>query len=191
MGSRTPTNIPNPAAYWNVNIPPSDQTIDCPPYLSQDAISSKDQEILATPDSEYHVLTWPEVQKYIHTNRLDLFQRTPSDLRRYMAYNYATKQKYGSIMTYVLEHKLKWSVPVMQHGAKGEYFKHTGDWSVKWNDWPYGIDERITHLVVWTKFDLDEDPTNPLGDLSTECRTVVNEFVQETFASAVGQDNVS
>ena len=42
------------------------------------------------------------------TNRIDLFQRVPSDLRRYLAYNWNLKKDYGSIMNFVLQKRLKW-----------------------------------------------------------------------------------
>ena len=31
---------------------------------------------------------------------------------------------------------------------------------ILYNDWPYGLVDGIVHLVVWTKFDLEDDPAN-------------------------------
>ncbi|KAM7209113.1 Protein of unknown function (DUF3605) domain containing protein [Naviculisporaceae sp. PSN 640] len=50
------------------------------------------------------------------------------------------------------------------------------------NDWPYGLDERIVHLVVWTKFPLEDDPLT--GDLKPTVRKQIDDFVKRTFTSS-------
>lgn len=57
------------------------------------------------------------------------------------------------------------------------------------NDWPYGIDPKIVHLVVWVKFDLAEDPGT--GDLTPEAREQINHFVNTTFRDIKNPDHVS
>ena len=99
---------------------------------------------MSSPDAEYKILTWSEVQQIIADNRLDLFQRVPSDLRRYLEYNHGLKEEYGSVMEFVLKKRLRWTEPV---GAEGRPFEKESDLKILWNDWPYGIDERIVHLV--------------------------------------------
>ena len=74
--------------------------------------------------------------------------------------------------------------------ADGEPFEKDSDLSIKRNDWPYGIDERISHLVVWTKFPLEEDPTTG-GDLSDRQRKQIDDYVEKTFRVQCGSDNVS
>ena len=64
-----------------------------------------------------------------------------------------------------------------------------GDIKILYNDWPYGIDERIIHLVVWTKFDLPDDPNT--RELTREMRREIDEYVNKTFCHAVPKENVS
>lgn len=180
MGSNEPGSLP----YWQVNVPSDQRPTSCPPYLQN--LTDKDIEILSTPDSQYHVLTWPEVRTIIANNRLDLFQRVPSDLRRYIAYNWKVKQEYGSVMHFVVSQKLGWQHPVKAEAAP---FKSPNDISIKWNDWPYGIDEKIVHLVVWTKFDLEEDPIT--GDLTDAARKEIDDYVKETFCKKIKEEDVS
>jgi hypothetical protein len=180
MGSNETNLLP----YWLVNVPVNERPDSCPAYLQN--LSKKDIEIISTPDSQYHVLTWPEVREIIAANRLDLFQRVPSELRRYLAYNWEIKQQYGSVMQFVLSKKLGWQHPVK---AEGPPFKSATDLKVKWNDWPYGIDEKIVHLVVWTKFDLEEDPVT--GDLTDTARKEINDYVKRKFSNKVKEENVS
>lgn len=42
-------------------------------------------------------------------NRIDLFQRKPSELRKYRAYTYKLAQEYGSVMEFVLKERLQWN----------------------------------------------------------------------------------
>ena len=42
------------------------------------------------------------------TNRIDRFQRVPSDLRKYLAYTAQIKLDYGSVMRFVVKERLGW-----------------------------------------------------------------------------------
>jgi hypothetical protein len=179
MGSTDP-----PLPYWQVNVPTELRTEQCPDFLQN--LNLKDLSIISTPDAAYHFLSWPEVQKIIASNRIDLFQRVPSDLRRYFDYNFQLKKRYGSVMQFVLEKRLGWKEPIV---AEGKPFKEENDVKILWNDWPYGIDERIVHLVVWTKFELEDDPAT--DDLTDEARKEIDGYVDEVFGKRVGKENVS
>lgn len=180
MGSISPTKLP----YWQINVPEPLRSPECPAFLA--TLNRKDMGIISTPDGEYHVLTWPEVQQIIARNRIDLFQRLPSELRRYLAYNWGLKQQYGSVMEFVLQKRLGWTLPIV---SEGKPFEKEADVKILWNDWPYGIDERIVHLVVWTKFDLADDPET--DDLTAEARKEIDGYVDEVFGKRVGRENVS
>ena len=63
------------------------------------------------------------------------------------------------------------------------------DIKILYNDWPYGIDKKIIHLVVWTKFDLEEDPVT--GDLTLKARKEISDYVNIIFCKRVPFDRVS
>ena len=170
--------------YWQVNVPSSHREKECPPFLQN--LNAKDIGILSTSNSQYHIITWPEVRRIIAANRLDLFERIPSELRRYLSYIYQLRQQYGSVMQFVLEKRLGWTVPI---APEGRPFEKEADLKVLWNDWPYGIDEKIVHLVVWTKFELEDDPRT--DDLTERARMEIDGFVDECFGKRCGRDNVS
>lgn len=44
----------------------------------------------------------------IDTNRIDLFQRVPSELRRYLEFMAQIKAEYSSIMRFVIKERLRW-----------------------------------------------------------------------------------
>ena len=171
--------------YWQTNIPISQRTETCPPYLAN--LNPKDISILSTPDASYHILSWPEVRAIIAANRLDVFQRMPSELRRYLHYIFNLKRDYSSVMNFVLSQRLHWTEPVEAVGSRP--FEEEADVKVLCNDWPYGIDGRIVHLVVWTKFVLEDDEAT--GDLTEEARGLIEGFVGKRFRDRVGRENVS
>ena len=63
------------------------------------------------------------------------------------------------------------------------YLPVAEDIKILYNDWPYGIDADIVHLVVWTKFELDDDPDTGLS--TAESQKQIHDYVQRTFASKV------
>ncbi|KAF7543508.1 hypothetical protein G7Z17_g10683 [Cylindrodendrum hubeiense] len=169
--------------YWQVNVTESERQVDCPDFLLD--LSDKDFGIISTPDSDYHILNWDEVRRIVRANLLDQFQRVPSELRRYKAYTFNLARTYGNVASFILNQRLQWSAPVQ---ARGRPFEFGDDFKILINDWPYGIDPRIVHLVVWTKFDLEEDPTT--GDLVDESRKEIDDFVTKTFRSHVSDDKI-
>lgn len=169
---------PDELPYWQVNIPSEDRQEKCPEFLRD--ISDKDMRIIGTPDDEYRVQTWPQVVDIIRTGRLADFQRWPSELRRYRQYTWDLKRAHGSVMNFMLRERLGWSEPAVPQGSK--LFECQEDFKILMNDWPYGLDKRIVHLVVWTKFDLPDD---------RETEAEIQAFVNKTFSASVSQDKVS
>ena len=53
------------------------------------------------------------------------------------------------------------------------------DYTILRNDWPYGVDSHIVHLVVWAKFTLPCTPAT--DDLTPATRAAVDAFVRRTF----------
>lgn len=45
---------------------------------------------------------------YAGTNRIDAFQRLPSDLRKYLEFTARIKLKYGSVVRFVVKERLRW-----------------------------------------------------------------------------------
>lgn len=62
------------------------------------------------------------------------------------------------------------------------------DLKILCNDWPYGIDPRIVHLVVWVKFDFAEDPST--GDLTPTARKQIDDYVTATFRKGENPNHV-
>ncbi|KAF2841037.1 hypothetical protein M501DRAFT_951753 [Patellaria atrata CBS 101060] len=168
--------------FWKVNLPRDKWPPSCPDFLLD--VSEKDRRIIGTLDEEYHRTTWEEVKELIRTNRIDLFQRLPSDLRNYRKYMHKLKQDYGSVMNFVITQRLDWvdMVPI------GKEFEKNEDIKILYNDWPYGVDPEIVHLVIWTKFELEDDPNT--DDLTPKARKKIDEFVRRKFCQRVDPEHV-
>lgn len=167
-----------PLPYWQVNVPPEEREEECPEALRN--LSDKDMGIIGTRDEDYRVQAWDEVVDIIRTSRLADFRRWPTDLRRYRQYIWWLQNQYGSVMNFMLKERLQWSEPIVPQSTKP--FECEDDFKILMNDWPYGLDKRIIHLVVWTKFDLND---------TAEAEAEIEQFVQKTFSTGVKRDKVS
>lgn len=65
----------------------------------------------------------------------------------------------------------------------------TEDIKTLYNDWPYGVEEGIIHLVVWVKFELEDDPAT--DDLTPRARKEIDDYVKKTFCSRMPPEQVS
>ncbi|KAI9753419.1 MAG: hypothetical protein M1815_006212 [Lichina confinis] len=180
----------SPLPYWLVNVSGEEERPDarpeaCPEFLLN--LNERDKAILSTRDVDYKKHTWDEVVELAKINRPDLYHRVPSDLRKYLAYNWKLKQEYGSVMNFILQERLHWTAPVRPRGAvpfaEAEtplaWTHRSDDVKILVNDWPYGVDDKIVHLLVWTKFELEEDAAT--GDLTLQTRTLIDDYVRRTF----------
>lgn len=133
-------------------------------------------------DEDYRVQTWPEVVSIVRENRLGDFRRYPTELRRYREFVWKVQRDWGSVMVYLLSERIGWAAPSSRQNRSDRLFACPDDYKILYNDWPYGIDRRIVHLVVWTKFELGDDD---------ETEAEIERFVERTFCAEVARDQVS
>ncbi|PYH49155.1 GIG1 family protein [Aspergillus saccharolyticus JOP 1030-1] len=173
-------------------------TIDANPPENPPAfnLTDVDRQVLAQTDDEFILHDWEDLKSIIARNDLALLKRKPSELRRYLAWSHATKQKYGSITNYICQERLHWSLPDTHHDKtvvppittdSGPVFPYNNptpfadpaDYKILRNDWPYGLAPGITHLVVWLRTPVAVNEAD--GDLTPESRALVEGFVLRTF----------
>ncbi|KAF4555735.1 Hypothetical protein D9617_2g056980 [Elsinoe fawcettii] len=155
-------------------------------------LTAIDRELLAMKDEDFHRITWDDLRHIILvSNALEELKRLPSDLRRYVAWSASIKAQYGSITSYVIQERLHWT-PVNPADAIPSFmyynstpFADTRDYQILLNDWPYGLVDGITHIVVWTKALIDVDDVN--GDVTPESRKLIEDFVDRTFSKRLDQ----
>ncbi|EAS33454.1 uncharacterized protein CIMG_04478 [Coccidioides immitis RS] len=172
-----------PLPYWLVNVSPEQWPSECPEFLRN--LPEKSIKILSTPDSEYVRQDWQLVKQITATNQIHLFHRVPSHLRKYLEYMAKIKATYGSVLDFIIKERLRWD-DLKPKSLRP--FEHSDDYKVLYNDWPYGVEEDIVHLVVWTKFELEDDPAT--DDLTPQARREIDDFVGRVFRSKVPSQQV-
>lgn len=173
-----PANDPNP----NPNPNPNQNTaVEESPFPLTDV----DKWVLSQTDEEFKCHSWDELRDLIQNNDLAVLKRKPSDLRRYMKWTAETKASYGSMTNYLLAHRLPkaWGAPPFTP-ISDVPFTEPADYCVLLNDWPYGFEPGITHIVVWTRTAIATDDDK--GDMTPESRKVVGDFVKWYFVDRLG-----
>ncbi|QUC22249.1 uncharacterized protein UV8b_06490 [Ustilaginoidea virens] len=149
-------------------------------------LTDADKWVLSQTDQEFKRHDWEELRQVVETNNLSVLKRRPSDLRRYMAWAAETKARYGSMTQYLLCNRLpkSWGQPPFTPESRVP-FEKPSDYAVLLNDWPYGLEPDIAHLVVWTRTPIPTDGDK--GDMTPASRALVGDFVQRYFVEALGQ----
>lgn len=115
-----------------------------------------------------------------------MLKRVPSDLKRYIKWTAETKAQYGSMTQYLLANRLpkSWGQPPFSPESDVPFDKES-DYKVLLNDWPYGLESNITHIVVWTRTFIATDDDK--GDMTPESRALVKAFVKRYFIDSLGE----
>lgn len=111
-------------------------------------------------------------------------RRSPQDLRNYILWYSGVERQYGSIVEFVRQERLKWEWPIVATDAA--LFNHPDDFKIIRNDWPYGLAEGITHLVIWSKVSIAIDPDTSLP--TAEATATIVSFLRRNFDKAFGSD---
>lgn len=103
-----------------------------------------------------------------------------------MEWTTQTKREFGSITNFILAHRLPklWGEPPFTPISTVP-FENPADYRILHNDWPYGVDKNITHIVVWSRTLIETEPTR--GDMTPASRQTIQEFVDRTFVAPLGE----
>ncbi|TWU73554.1 hypothetical protein ED733_004001 [Metarhizium rileyi] len=149
-------------------------------------LTDVDRWVLSQTDEKFKKHDWEDLKRVIETNNLSVLKRVPSDLKRYIKWTAETKAKYGSMTQYLLANRLpkSWGQPPFTPESHVPFDKES-DYKVLLNDWPYGLESNITHIVVWTRALIATD--NDKGDMTADSRALVEAFVKRYFVDSLGQ----
>jgi hypothetical protein len=175
---------------WEANPDPNALPFprDNPPF----ALTAIDWHQLSLRDSDFTPHSWSNLQHLISTGQLDELKRWPSALKAYLAWTAHVKQKYGSVMTYLLQQRLFWTPLADDTGTlrfdvrSATHFADSEDYKILRNDWTYAFEPGIRHIVVWLKQRL---PVDAEGALNDEGQRLVMDFVQQEFRCKAGEED--
>ena len=84
------------------------------------------------------------------------------------------------MVNYVSQERLHWGPTASGVPPRNPVnFADEADYKILLNDWPYGCDGGIYHLVVWMKTKLPVNPKD--GSLVEESRQIIEKFVDRVF----------
>lgn len=137
------------------------------------------------------IITWAVPLTEIAEHNLSILKRWPSDLKRYIRWSIDTRAAYGSVPNFVRIERLKWDILPTSTVTTGPQFAFNNvvpfadpnDYKILVNDWPYGYEPGIKHIIVWLKTRLETEPTK--GDMTPKSRQQVETFIQNTFVDRV------
>ncbi|KAK7207043.1 hypothetical protein BZA70DRAFT_286422 [Myxozyma melibiosi] len=133
------------------------------------------------PDSDFVRYSWDRLKEIIGSNQLSLLGRVPSDLRKYILWKAQTIEKYGKVSNFILQERLHWGPGEELAAPSGSsLFECRSDYKILMNDFPYGFEKGIVHVVVWTKLAIPKLDT-AVADLTPAARAAIEEFVDKTF----------
>lgn len=118
-----------------------------PPNVAVDSSSSS----LVAPTAHYdedEVFTWEQVYYYVSNNQIKNIHRNKQVQTVYNQWMKDTLAKYGTIENYLLSTKL--------------HFKPITDTTrppviILPNDFPYSVEEGISHILLWSQIPLSRD----------------------------------
>lgn len=127
-------------------------------------------------------------------NQLEELKRLPSDLHKYLRWSFNTKKAYGSITNFVVQERLAWTPkdpdqPVSAHSFTHHSsvpFEDRRDYAILLNDWPYGFESDIKHILVWTRTPIAVDDDR--GDVTPESKRIIEDFVERQFVSTLAKE---
>jgi hypothetical protein len=162
-----------------------------PPFV----LTEIDRQVLATRDEDFHLVTWPELREIIETNQLETLKRKPSDLKRYLHWAHKIRKQYGGLVPFVIQERLRWTPQPSSADGRVKFqhnssipFADPRDYAILPNDWPYGFEPGITHLLVWSKTPIPTDlEEGGKGDLIEESRRVIEKFVECVFVGQLAE----
>ncbi|KAF1941791.1 hypothetical protein EJ02DRAFT_403694 [Clathrospora elynae] len=175
-------------AQWQSNPDPTALPFprDNPPF----PLTAIDWAQLSLADADFTPHSWSNLHTLISSNRLEELKRWPSSLKAYLAWTAHVKQKFGSVMAYLLTQRLFWEPIEDETGALRFHvrnvvpFADTSDFRILKNDWGYAFEPGVRHVVVWLKQRL---PVDERGALSRDGRRMVEEFVGKEFRVKAGE----
>lgn len=162
--------------------PPPPQRLKDPP-LHRETLKSR--HLFIQEDIMNSTLTVPFRSA---TYDLSAFKRYPTQLRRYLAWSRQIKARYGGIVDFVCQERLRWvPSPLGQQQITPLNpipFANPADYRILRNDWPYATSPDISHLVVWLKTPFKVDDA---GHVLPESRKMIQKFVEENFVGKLAE----
>ncbi|CAN6646925.1 hypothetical protein TRVA0_022S00606 [Trichomonascus vanleenenianus] len=147
----------------------------------------RDRRIIELGDGNFVPFTWADLQQIISSMDLAKLSRRPSDLKYYLECKHRYRLEYGGVLPYIVLEKLRWASSSTEIDtimpANEECLEEESDVKILFNDFPYGVEPHIKHMVVWSKSPI---PADEEGKLTPEAFDKIDSYVKRTFIDNLG-----
>ncbi|KAH8108659.1 hypothetical protein DFH11DRAFT_1731670 [Phellopilus nigrolimitatus] len=154
--------------------------------------------------------TWTQLKLFINFGDLGLLKRDKMLQARYEKWTEGIKAEYGSMVNYLLDHRLQWGKPdrlslltselddvspaytpyeETLQSKPADYF--TADTSpnlisIIQNDWPYSVPLEVEHSLIWTKIPILPSPSLIMPHIAA----TLSYETQEKVTARLNQDGL-
>jgi hypothetical protein len=125
-------------------------------------------------------------------NKLGDLYRNRETTDRYHEFKKQCAENNVSVVQYIIKNRLMWTTDgnINIAPTSTRLFASEDDLCFIPNDFPYNFEPCVTHLVLWSKRVIPNDPESSIGDVSDGVRRVIYEYVHRNFVQHLGEDNV-
>jgi hypothetical protein len=93
-----------------------------------------------------------------------------------------------------VQERLAWTPKVVEQPVTAHSFTHHSsvpfadirDYATLLNDWPYGFEPGIKHILVWSRTPIAVDDSR--GDVTVDSKRIIEEFVERRFVRALAEE---
>jgi hypothetical protein len=107
-------------------------------------------------------------------------------LKYYLQCKRRFEVEYGGVLPYIIKERLQWK-PAKDGTIQPidpDFLGNKLDIKILCNDFPYGVEEGIIHVVVWSKAKIPI--ASPDGDITDESRQQIDVYIKKTFEEYLG-----
>ena len=143
-------------------------------------------------------LTWSQITHLVKTYQLERLGRSQSQLKSYHDFKEQMAQQGICLTTNLLVNTMHWlpadtdiRLPAEEAVQRVTYkdarlFAAAEDVYISINEFPYYIQERTLHLLVWVRSPMPPDPASDIGDIDSTTKETIERYVMATFVRKAG-----
>lgn len=138
-------------------------------------------------------LSWEELKEIVSRYELAKLGRSAEQLQKYNDFRDQMKEAHIDLATRLFITTLKWLPQDADIHMSAEEavrlikpedtrpFCNPHDVCITLNDFPYSIEGKTLHFLVWVKFPMNPDPESEIGDIDDSMKQIIEKYVDLTF----------
>ncbi|QEU61233.1 hypothetical protein KDRO_E01050 [Kluyveromyces lactis] len=141
-------------------------------------------------------ITWEQSKRYIKTGELYKLIRSPEITAKYRRHKSQLESKGQDLVSFILTSRLHWDVKELNHFNNIAFasdedkikalFKDKTTLKILTNDYPYNLEDSISHILIWSKIyiplyqsnvNASTDDSVVMQSMNTEVKQLIEKFL--------------